>query len=126
MSRRLRRGVVGLLGMLLVSGTRAEVSGSVTLVSDYRFRGVSLSDESPAAQFSLAYDNRSGWYAGVFGSSTQFAYQSSRNLQSFPTWVTRGAWVRAWPGRRGRAIPPSADITTMTIRKYIAASRPMR
>ena len=50
-------------------------------MSDYRYRGVSLSDEKPAAQLSVAYDHASGWYAGAFGSTVQLADQSGRNLQ---------------------------------------------
>jgi hypothetical protein len=45
------------------------LSGSATLASDYRFRGVSLSDNGPAAQASLRVDHRSGLYVGGFVSS---------------------------------------------------------
>ncbi len=45
------------------------VSGSATFASDYRFRGVSLSDNGPAAQASLRVDHRSGLYVGGFVSS---------------------------------------------------------
>ena len=83
MSQSLPRGVIALLGLLVAGAAGAQVSGSVTLVSDYRYRGVSLSDENPAAQFSVAYDHSSGWYAGVFGSTTQLANQSGRNPQLF-------------------------------------------
>ena len=83
MSRPLPRGIIALLGLLFAGVACAQVSGSVTLVSDYRFRGVSLSDEKPVAQFSVAYDHSSGWYAGMFGSTTQLANQSGRNLQLF-------------------------------------------
>ena len=74
-------GVVGLVALLLIRGACADWSGSATLVSDYRFRGISLSDEKPAAQLSVAYDHPLGWYAGLFASTTQFAYQSGRNPQ---------------------------------------------
>lgn len=45
------------------------VSGSATLVSDYRFRGVSQSDGDLAIQGSLNVDHESGFYAGAFASS---------------------------------------------------------
>ena len=45
------------------------VSGTLTLVSDYRFRGISLSDEDPALQVSLAVDHESGYYGAVWGST---------------------------------------------------------
>src|SRR5690349_12947644 len=42
----------------------AQVSGSVALLSDYRFRGVSLSNGKPVAQAGVAYDAPQRWYAG--------------------------------------------------------------
>lgn len=47
-----------------------EISGEATLVSDYRFRGVSLSDRDFAVQgaVDLAWD---GWHLGWWGSSIQ-------------------------------------------------------
>ena len=46
----------------------AQVSASAALVSDYRFRGVSLSDGKAVPQLNLNYDGRHGWYAGLFAS----------------------------------------------------------
>lgn len=45
------------------------VSGSAGLVSDYRFRGVSQSDEDAAVQASLTLSHRSGAYAGLWVSN---------------------------------------------------------
>lgn len=45
------------------------VSGSVTLTSDYRFRGVSQSDNSFALQGGLTATHESGFYAGFWSSS---------------------------------------------------------
>ncbi|MCT2558872.1 TorF family putative porin [Tsuneonella sp. YG55] len=45
------------------------VSGSVTLVSDYRFRGVSLSGGDPAVQGGITVSHDSGFYVGTWGSS---------------------------------------------------------
>lgn len=42
----------------------AQVSASVSLESDYRYRGVSLSEGRPTLGLSLAYDHSSGFYAG--------------------------------------------------------------
>ena len=44
------------------------VSGNVTLVSDYIFRGVNLSGEEPAIQGGFDI-NQDGFYAGVWASS---------------------------------------------------------
>jgi uncharacterized protein (TIGR02001 family) len=43
-------------------------SASVTLISDYRLRGVSQSWREPALQGHVQYDHPSGWYGGVWSS----------------------------------------------------------
>ena len=45
------------------------LSFEATLVSDYRYRGVSLSDQRPALQASVTYEHASGLYGGVWGST---------------------------------------------------------
>jgi uncharacterized protein (TIGR02001 family) len=45
------------------------VSGSVALVSDYRFRGVSQSDEEMALQGGLTVSHESGLYVGTWASN---------------------------------------------------------
>jgi uncharacterized protein (TIGR02001 family) len=42
-----------------------QVSGSATIDSDYRFRGVSLSDSKPSLRLDANLDTQSGWYAGA-------------------------------------------------------------
>ena len=46
-----------------------KVSGGVTLVSKYRFRGIGLSDEDPAIQGTINVNHESGLYAGFWSSS---------------------------------------------------------
>lgn len=45
------------------------ISGSAGLFSEYRFRGVSLSDENFAAQASIGVSHESGFYVGAWGSN---------------------------------------------------------
>jgi len=45
------------------------ISGAATLASDYRFRGVSQSDEGIAAQATITISHQSGFYVGAFGSN---------------------------------------------------------
>lgn len=45
------------------------LSGGIDVVSDYRFRGISLSNEKVAVQPTLSVSHESGFYAGVWGSS---------------------------------------------------------
>jgi uncharacterized protein (TIGR02001 family) len=51
----------------------AQFSGTVSAVSDYRYRGITLSDKKPALQGGLNYDGADGWYAGAFGSTVRLA-----------------------------------------------------
>lgn len=48
----------------LAGPANAQLSGSVTLASEYRLRGFSLSDHRPALSLAAAYDDPSGLYAG--------------------------------------------------------------
>ena len=45
------------------------LSGGISVTSDYRFRGVSLSNEKVAVQPTLTLSHESGFYVGVWGSS---------------------------------------------------------
>ncbi len=47
------------------TAAQAQVSGSLSLATDYRYRGYSLSNGKPVAKLLLAYDARSGSYGGV-------------------------------------------------------------
>lgn len=46
-----------------------DVSAEVSFVTDYRYRGISLSDELPAAQTSVTLEHDSGLYANIWGST---------------------------------------------------------
>ena len=48
---------------------RSKLSGGVTLISDYRFRGTTQTNEDPAVQATLNLNHTSGLYAGVWASS---------------------------------------------------------
>lgn len=48
-----------------VPGAGLDLAGEVALLSDYRFRGVSRSDEDPALQAALTATHGSGLYAGL-------------------------------------------------------------
>lgn len=59
-----------LLFLLLSGAAYADISSTLTAVSDYDFRGVSLSGKDPAFQPSLDWSSDSGFYAGLWGSSS--------------------------------------------------------
>lgn len=45
------------------------VSGSAALVSDYRFRGISMTDKEMAVQAGATVSHESGFYVGTWGSN---------------------------------------------------------
>lgn len=79
-----RRGTVALCFALLAADVCGQVSGTASIVSNYRFRGFSLSANKPAAQVGVAYDADQGWYAGAFASTAEFATPSGLELQAVP------------------------------------------
>ena len=56
--------LVGLFALGLSAPAQAQLSGSLTVASDVRLRGFSLTERRPAISLSGAYDDRSGLYAG--------------------------------------------------------------
>lgn len=48
-----------------------DISATITGVTDYRFRGISLSDRDPAIQGSIDISHKSGIYAGVWASTIE-------------------------------------------------------
>jgi uncharacterized protein (TIGR02001 family) len=74
-----RLGLLAALGLSLLS-TRAiaEVGGSVSVSSDDRFRGQSLSDGHPVVSLDLSYDDVSGFY--LAGKATADIDQSAPRI----------------------------------------------
>lgn len=77
----MRFSMITLGGLLLAAATPAmaqdqteptpdiTISGSATVVSDYKFRGISQTDGNFAVQGGFTVSHASGFYAGVWGSS---------------------------------------------------------
>ncbi len=59
-------------GLLASAGAIADVSGNISLTSDYVFRGLSQTDEKPAIQGGFDYAHDSGAYLGVWASNVDF------------------------------------------------------
>jgi uncharacterized protein (TIGR02001 family) len=43
----------------------AQVGGNIAFLSDYRYRGVSLSKDEPTLRLSVGYDDPGGWFGGA-------------------------------------------------------------
>lgn len=67
-----------------------EISGNVALTSDYRFRGISQSDESAAIQGGFDMEFSPGFYVGTWGSTVDFdsneGYDGSLELDYYGGW----------------------------------------
>ncbi|MAT92084.1 MAG: hypothetical protein CME59_05750 [Halioglobus sp.] len=59
-------------GISAVPAQALEVSGNVALTTDYKFRGISQSDESAAIQGGFDVSFEPGFYVGTWGSSVDF------------------------------------------------------
>lgn len=64
------------------------VTGNVSLVTDYRFRGVSLSGGDPAIQGGITLNHSSGFYVGTWSSSLQSTpVYGSQEVDIFGGWT---------------------------------------
>ena len=57
-----------------------DLSGSATVVSDYRFRGISNSGKNPALQIDLSASHESGFYVGAWGTNIDL-YDDGADLE---------------------------------------------
>ena len=74
------RWALALLTALVATASHAQVSGSLSVMSDERFRGVSLSQGGTAGQLEVAYDDESGLYGGALAANAQLYRHSDKEL----------------------------------------------
>jgi uncharacterized protein (TIGR02001 family) len=60
---------------------QADVTGTVTVVSDYDFRGITQTSQDPALQGSIDYSHDSGFYVGAWGSNVDFGDCCDENVE---------------------------------------------
>ena len=85
MNRAMNSGLMGLgvVALALASGAaQAEVSSTVTVASDYDFRGITQTGLGPAFQASLDWSGESGLYAGLWGSNVDFGDSDQGSTQN--------------------------------------------
>jgi uncharacterized protein (TIGR02001 family) len=75
-----------------VTSVQAEISANAAIVSDYRFRGISQSNENPAVQAGFDYAWENGFYLGTWGSTVDFDsavdFNGSLELDFYGGWGT--------------------------------------
>jgi uncharacterized protein (TIGR02001 family) len=71
---------------------QADISANAAVVSDYRFRGISQSNDNPAVQAGFDYAFESGFYLGTWGSTVDFdsadGFNGSLELDFYGGWAT--------------------------------------
>lgn len=74
------------LSAISMPAQAVEVSGDITFVSDYTFRGISQTDEAPAIQGGITLAADSGFYVSVWGSNVDFGGQGTLELDVLLGW----------------------------------------
>ncbi|MCB2077078.1 MAG: TorF family putative porin [Novosphingobium sp.] len=62
------------------------ISGNAAITSDYRFRGISLSNGNPAIQGGIDVSHSSGFYIGTWGSSLTSGTYGAMELDVYGGW----------------------------------------
>lgn len=97
------------------------LSANTALVSDYRFRGVSLSDKDPAIQGGLNINHESGFYVGTWGSSIEQFNGAEAELDIFAGWSGDLGGVTFDVGGLGYVYPGGSNTDYWEL--YAAASK---
>jgi uncharacterized protein (TIGR02001 family) len=69
---KLSQGVAAIILLGSAAAAQAELTGTVTAVSDYDFRGISLSAKDPALQGSIDWAAANGFYVGAWASNIDY------------------------------------------------------
>jgi uncharacterized protein (TIGR02001 family) len=72
--------VLACLWSSAAAAAAVDLSGELGVVSDYRYRGISLSRGNPAIQASISLEHGSGAYANLWGSTLGHAVQAEVDL----------------------------------------------
>lgn len=80
--RKIAVAIVLSAGLASAGIARADVSGSVAIVSDYLFRGVTQTNEKPALQGGVTWTHDSGFYVGTWGSSISWLSDADPDISS--------------------------------------------
>ena len=85
---------LGVVALAVASGAaQAEVSSTVTIASDYDFRGITQTALDPALQASLDWSHENGLYAGLWGSNVDFGKSTIDGGEGSPDITLSGPGV---------------------------------
>jgi uncharacterized protein (TIGR02001 family) len=83
-------------GLLLATAAWAQLGASVAVDSDYRYRGVSLSDSKPSARLTLNYDAPERWYTGASATRATLTQDTYTQWLGYAGWTTAAADGRSF------------------------------
>lgn len=81
--------LAALLSTAFPAGAQADLTGSVALQSDYRYRGQTPGDSGPVPQVTLNLDTVSGWYLGGFASAMSIGDLKGYKVQAYAGYAQR-------------------------------------
>jgi len=91
------RAALAPIALLLGGAAQAQLGATLGVDSDYRFRGVSLSDSKPAWRLTLNHDFMSGAYAGASATRVELARDDRYSqLVGYAGYVTRAVDGRSF------------------------------
>jgi uncharacterized protein (TIGR02001 family) len=93
---KLSHGLAAIVLTMSAAAVHADVTGTVTAVSDYDFRGFTQTKQDPAIQGSIDYTHSSGFYAGAWGSNVDFGNCCDENVELDVYGGWRGGSTIAW------------------------------
>ena len=91
-----------------------DLSATLAVTSDYRFRGLTLSDSDPAFQASLEVEHESGFYAGAWA-STLGSNQADAEVDLYGGWRGKAGAIELDVGAVAYVYPGAADLDYVEI-----------
>jgi uncharacterized protein (TIGR02001 family) len=78
------------VGLAAATAAWGQFGASIAADSDYRYRGVSLSDSKPSARLTLNYDDPERWYAGASATRASLTSQDTyTQFLGYAGWSTQ-------------------------------------
>lgn len=98
------------------------ITGSAALVSDYRFRGVSLSNRDPAVQASIQLNTKPGFFIGAWGSSIATYGGANTEVDLYGGWTGPLGPLTATVGVYSYLYPGGEDVDVYELYGSLAAT----
>ena len=99
-------------------GHGLNLSGNITVVNDYRFRGYTQTNFKPAAQVGIDLTHESGFYLGNWNSNVGWTEGNSIEMDFYGGWsgevqglgIDAGVITYVYPGAQGTVTPNTTEL----------------